>query len=936
MNGWLNKLTGYLTLRVIPIVILILVIYAAAASFITSEVIERFQKKEHTAIAQSFEKLITDTIENTTNQIKTIATNDLIINGLIDTQERDKYIPTFFRSWRISGSNNGIISLLDYKGRTIVSNADSSPSLDSPEIKEIVFDKGKPFQQLNQNGLIIIEPIHYQHGVEGAIVFFQPHKHLIDLFKFSSGKFSIQLKTNDGQHTILQTAFDFKMQSSDEFNVLSHKSPHGIIDTLESSDVTSQLKQQANIALGSGIALIIFISLGLTALTAKLATNTVSDLSDQIHDIYTTMDFSATLDQQGKPEELRKVADNFNIMLKKLEESTLSKHRISSMLDSVSAYFVVFSRKQEIILQNQSFQILSHEFNMNQDDDYYRIFGKSSRTLLKTSDPDPIWHHTLKDGIHNITVEWTKTVFYDDHANHIGDIFVGMNISEKVEKEVELTKAKEEAEKANKTKSEFLANMSHEIRTPMNAIIGMNDLLLSTELQPRQQDYVTKSQKSAKNLLGLLNDILDFSKIEAGKLEIENIDFDIYEVIETLSDLVAVKLGNLKSYFYIDENLPQWLIGDPLRLSQILINLLSNSLKFTETGNVDLSIIIKNQTENESGQKITLVFSVKDTGIGISEDQIDQLFTPFEQADGSTTRRFGGTGLGLSISKVLSELMDGDLTCSSEVGVGSTFTATLPFKVSEKVASFSPNKNYTQAYTLINDWHLNQIIESLLKKMGIKTKPYQKGENNELLSESVLIIDEENFESMKGNLKEDSVNIIILSYKSHKLLLSEAYKGQTSDVIQLPCIYKDLYSLMYSETSKTNSQSEDRDLTNCKILVVDDNIINREIAKELLAQLGAEIHEAEDGAQAFEKTKSGDYDIVLMDIHMPVMDGYESSYRINQTMGDASPPIIALSAKAMEEDKQEAEKSGMCGYVSKPFEIKQLQEEIVKNWRKSS
>ena len=881
MNGWLNKLTGYLTLRVIPIVILILVIYAAAASFITSEVIERFQKKEHTAIAQSFEKLITDTIENATNQIKTIATNDLIINGLIDTQERDKYIPTFFRSWRISGSNNGIISLLDYKGRTIVSNADSSPSLDSPEIKEIVFDKGKPFQQLNQNGLIIIEPIHYQHGVEGAIVFFQPHKHLIDLFKFSSGKFSIQLKTNDGQHTILQTAFDFKMQSSDEFNVLSHKSPHGIIDTLESSDVTSQLKQQANIALGSGIALIIFISLGLTALTAKLATNTVSDLSDQIHDIYTTMDFSATLDQQGKPEELRKVADNFNIMLKKLEESTLSKHRISSMLDSVSAYFVVFSRKQEIILQNQSFQILSHEFNMNQDDDYYRVFGKSSRTLLKTSDPDPIWHHTLKDGIHNITVEWTKTVFYDDHANHIGDIFVGMNISEKVEKEVELTKAKEEAEKANKTKSEFLANMSHEIRTPMNAIIGMNDLLLSTELQPRQQDYVTKSQKSAKNLLGLLNDILDFSKIEAGKLEIENIDFDIYEVIETLSDLVAVKLGNLKSYFYIDENLPQWLIGDPLRLSQILINLLSNSLKFTETGNVDLSINIKNQTGNESGQKITL-------------DQIDQLFTPFEQADGSTTRRFGGTGLGLSISKVLSELMDGDLTCSSEVGVGSTFTATLPFKVSEKVASFSPNKNYTQAYTLINDWHLNQIIESLLKKMGIKTKPYQKSENNELLSESVLIIDEENFESMKGRLKEDSVNLIILTYKSHKLLLSDSYKGQTSDVIQLPCTYKDLYSLMYSETSKTNSQSEDRDLTNCKILVVDDNIINREIAKELLAQLGAEIHEAEDGAQAFEKTKSGDYDIVLMDIHMPVMD------------------------------------------VSKPFEIKQLQEEIVKNWRKPS
>lgn len=162
MNSWLNKLTGYLTLRVIPIVILILVIYAAAASFITSEVIERFQKKEHTAIAQSFEKLITDTIENTTNQIKTIATNDLIINGLIDTQERDKYIPTFFRSWRISGSNNGIISLLDYKGRTIVSNADTSPSLDSPEIKEIVFDKGKPFKRLNQNGLIIIEPIHYQ------------------------------------------------------------------------------------------------------------------------------------------------------------------------------------------------------------------------------------------------------------------------------------------------------------------------------------------------------------------------------------------------------------------------------------------------------------------------------------------------------------------------------------------------------------------------------------------------------------------------------------------------------------------------------------------------------------------------------------------------------------------------------------------------------
>ncbi|MGF1734863.1 response regulator [Photobacterium satsumensis] len=601
-----------------------------------------------------------------------------------------------------------------------------------------------------------------------------------------------------------------------------------------------------------------------------------------------------------------------------------------------------------------------------------KALGYDSGELVskRITDIDDVVTDDLWDGFQQVLQQDGKRLFESVHKRKDGSTFpvsvsatlvkhekshyfvcLVRDISEQKQTEHELMEAKEEAEAASNAKADFLANMSHEIRTPMNAVIGLSQLALQTELSAKQRGYLKKIHLSAENLLGIINDILDISKVDAGKLEVEHISFDLSNVINNIADIIAVKASDkdLELLIAIAPEVPSLLKGDPLRLSQILLNLANNAIKFTDHGEIRIAIDVV----NHSGKSVSLSFTVKDTGIGISQEQQKDLFTVFSQADTSVSRRFGGTGLGLSISKKLANLMDGAIEVESELGQGAEFTLVIPFDLaSESEPKFNqvlPSELIDKRVLVVDDHPATrEIITHYATMFGLKTQ--QAGSGDEAVTK--VCVQGEHFDLILMDWKMPGINgleavrlireqysqeiqplIIMVTAYSRDELSEECTKYGVVDFLPKPVTPSALHDAILDAFGRGAQQNEQNtsfipeydSLKGAKILLVDDNDINLSIAKELLELGGMVVETANNGQRAIECLYAEpDFDGVLMDIHMPVMDGYSATRELRQEPRFHSLPVIAMTANAMLSDREKAIEAGMNDHVAKPIDTNKM------------
>ncbi|MBL6765691.1 MAG: response regulator [Verrucomicrobiae bacterium] len=607
-----------------------------------------------------------------------------------------------------------------------------------------------------------------------------------------------------------------------------------------------------------------------------------------------------------------------------------------------------------------------HELVGRSDFDYFTAEHAQpafddEQEIIRTGEPKIgiIEKETHSDG--RVTwVSTSKMALEDGSGKIIGTFGMSRDVTELIQTEnnllqanAALREANEKVEAANKAKSEFLANMSHEIRTPMNGIIGVTELLLKSRLDPQQLDYMNMINRSAETLMRLLNDILDFSKIEAGKLDLEIIPFDLRD---SLADTLKIMAGraaekDLELAFHIPPEIPDHLMGDPGRLRQIIVNLVGNAIKFTPSGEVLVDVRLKKRVEDE----VTLHIQVIDTGIGIPADKCDAIFEEFNQADASTTRQFGGTGLGLAISARLVGLMDGQIWVESEPGKGSNFQFTAVFGLRKDAASLaftSPPALRDLPVLVVDDNETNRaIFDEMLKSWEMKPTCVDGGTPAlEALDASLksgrpfrlAILDAmmpgmDGFElarRIRARPEWQQLILILLSSATFPDHHKRARESGFARALNKPIKQSDLFNAITRLTGTVTLDAaaamppppDEKEVIPLNILLAEDGLVNQRVAKDLLTQRGHTVTIAENGRLAVDAMEAGHFDLILMDVHMPIMDGFEATgeiRRLEQPKGTHI-PIIALTANAMKGDRERCLEAGMDGYLSKPIRARDL------------
>lgn len=655
-------------------------------------------------------------------------------------------------------------------------------------------------------------------------------------------------------------------------------------------------------------------------------------------------------------------------LLRSEREATDKELRIRTIMDNVGEGIITLDEHGIIESFNTAASVIfgySHEeavgknIKMLMPTEMQSAHDAGMKRYLSGGEPTVVGRKSVElPGLHK-----SGNVFYLELAiNAIviegKHVFVGIvrDITERKRSELELRTAMEQAELANKAKSEFVANMSHEIRTPLNAVLGMAELLTRTELSNDQKKYLEMISSSGKSLLSILNDVLDFSKIEAGRMELSVTQFRLSDVMHSLATIMSVNAGdkNLELAIGVEPDIPKVLVGDGHRLQQILVNLVGNAIKFTEQGEV--SVLVECVAKRPGN--INLRFSVRDTGIGMTQLQRERLFSPFTQADSSMTRKFGGTGLGLTISRRLVELMGGDITMRSELGEGSEFSVTLPFAVvnNDEEIGRSPtllghlrllviddsetSRSYLRKTIEAWHWDLDCVASGSEALELIRAQQKQNEDINK--NYDVILVDWQmpdadgisTVQAIKAILPDADVPMILMvnSFGRNKLMENNL-SLQPDAYLFKPITSSSLFDTLHETVARhNNNQAVLAELSeavysriNARLLLVEDNSFNQIVAKGLLEQAGATVDIVDDGKKAVEllRTNADAYDLILMDVQMPVMDGFTATRLIRDEL-KLTLPVLAMTAGVTEFEREKCIASGMDDLIAKPIEVEQM------------
>ncbi len=656
------------------------------------------------------------------------------------------------------------------------------------------------------------------------------------------------------------------------------------------------------------------------------------------------------------------------------EQALLEKsQQYQRLLNQLSQYFV-YQRipDGDFIYVSDSIQKITGYHPEQFQKLYKRLLSKASIEQLSGSHESKSqyqdeYRHEIELIDHDGRKHWielSEIAKQDSQGQTILYEGIGRDVTEMRLTQRNLEQARVLAERASQTKSDFLANMSHEIRTPMNAIIGMSYLVTKTDLSLRQREYLNKIQNASKNLLAIINDILDFSKMEAGKMRIEQTHFNLQEVMENVAVICTPKTDEKGLEFIINNppTMDKFLLGDPLRVEQVLINLINNAIKFTDQGEVVVSINALQQADHN----VSLRFEVKDTGIGISKEDKAQLFQSFNQADTSITRKYGGTGLGLAISQHLVSLMGGDITVESILGLGSVFSFSLSFAISElqapsKIQKSSHLLTGLSALVVDDNQSSRTMLVELLQDLSINAHSVASGQASidalckaevDGANYDLVLMDWkmpglnglETIKSLQQNARLNHIpTLIMVTAYERDELLTQSIDQNISAIVTKPVTASvlvdsimdafgyDAQQTIVADSTDNHDLEANSVMAGKRVLIVDDNKINQELTSELLQQYGILNELAGNGVEALSALQTKQFDMVLMDVQMPLMDGYQAAKAIREQPRFKHLPVIAMTAHNMSGDREKSLLAGMNDHLAKPIEIENLYG-VLKKW----